>query len=199
LEVGGVHNFLVGDGGMVVHNGCAKTLYSILNVMNLDHELILGKKWTHKARKTDKLDTPADKEEIRISEIIGEEYKSNVFLAPNSYEGLDAIIDTKDEVAKILSFKGMTGNTAQSNIDQLRNNVGGACSSYKKNIYPKLPNNLKDNVKCDVCVSGKYASGAQIQAQWALLLQGGITMSQYPMIGKVFYIDANDVIHELLY
>jgi hypothetical protein len=53
LEVGGVHNFLVGDGGMVVHNGClvknlvekviVKTIYKNGKKYDMYNNIALGK------------------------------------------------------------------------------------------------------------------------------------------------------------
>jgi hypothetical protein len=209
LEVWRDHNFHVGKSGLLVHNSCdVKDRFalfgSIDNIENLPlHKTIDGipdvyvpygdLKWTTKARKTDKIDKPADYREVRISEIIGEKENSKVHLAPNSEAGFDAI---RESDGKILSFKGMNGANEVKEINNLNGNLVDAFSSYKE-VHSTLSEPLKKTTKCEVWVSGEHASGEAIIAQWELLNGNNFDLDNYSMIDAVFYISPDNAIYQL--
>ena len=205
LEVWRDHNFHVGKGGVLVHNSCdVKDAFGQFGIKALDN-IVIDKTldkipdqylphgeiiWTTKARKTDKFTQEFEYEEIRIAEIIGQIDGSKIHLAPSNNPGFDAI---RESDGKILSFKGMTGTTAQSNIDRLQDNIELGLKKYKENAHINLPDNLKETVKCEIWISGKHATNTEIFQKWEeIKTTWAIDLDDYKMIDKIYYIGPED-------
>jgi hypothetical protein len=188
LEVGGVHNFLVGDGGMVVHNGCWKSIKDIFDIFNFSFVqaiLIDKKKWVHKVTPQD---NPIGKE-VEFAEYIGEHLQEKIAMTKAGTAGIDAF----SENGRIMSFKIMEGITANSNVNNLLANINGGISLYEK----AKPAGV--NLKVEIWIKGDHATRDQIQTTWNAIKDLNVRIQdKKDLVSKIFYL-APDGLIELIW
>ena len=149
LEVKDLHNFLVGDLGVVAHNtgNCWKTWLDILiGPGKWERQLLPGKKWAHKVKGNNPY-----QHEINQMESLGEYLKEGVTALSKGFGGIDCV--TKG--GKVISMKNIT---SVSN-DGLKKDIG---LLFKKDFDNK--SNYPDVEKITGVITAKNFTKAQIKA-----------------------------------
>ena len=176
LEVKDLHNFLVGESGVVVHNSCWDLIGDIFETFGVAFERSIklsGKNWTYKVRSTD---NPLPKE-ITFSEEIGSEFQKRIALAPESTVGFDAV----SEHGRVMSYKVMEGQSVNSNLSQLKDNLSQAINKYKSKFGDK-------GIEVDIYVRGEHLTKQAALDNWGLIKDTNVPYTaNLGIIGKIYY------------
>jgi hypothetical protein len=185
LEVKDLHNFLVGDLGVVVHNGCMSEYFKLF-FGKLTRRKVPGKKWVDYAEESGLGVDDISKKEIDQLERLGTfENKRMIHLDKdvnkNNFQAIDGLYDDGEKVIPV-SLKQLELNSTVNTLDQRLSELSKIKAA---NDLPKFSGTL-ENVQAMITAKGFTKS------EIANRIKGKRNVSEGQRFIKKYFIEGKD-------